>query len=1417
MPSKAFRLFVSSTFIDFTGERRLLQEKVFPALEAHCARHDFDFRAVDMRWGINDDAQLNQQTADICLGEVVEAKGYPAPNLLILVGDRYGWVPLPYAIAQDEFAALRSWLTSRRREQAVTDLDRVYQHDENHLAAEGLAGADAGLISAYTLRSREDDLVDLKPPEAWASLEDRLRPDLQEAAQALHAAGQLNETELAKYVLSLTEQEVRKGLERMRADTGSAQALAWVCTTESGEERARKLADVVDRALPNDRVLRPQFAKNSTDYDADFVDRITDSLLAAIDAQIKDLKARERLPDFAVRAERATHDAFAQERLRVFIGRSGNRSEIAAHIAGDPTYPLVLTGRSGSGKTALMARAAADTATDPDARVVKRFVGASAASANQRDLLISVVEDLAALGIAEKPDEWEEDDNRFVHQVRDLLASLDQPVTIFIDALDQLRTPYRQSWLPASLNPRVKLIVSVLDDEAFEAERSVVKGLRRNLPPEAFLAIEPLTADDGRDILAELLNNTQRELTADQKAYILDRFAETGASPLYLRMAFAIARRWRSADDPRTRGLADGVSALIGQFLEELSSVHHHEPLLVQRALGLIAAGREGLSETELIAVLSRDPDVMRTVSSAKHGAPDIKRLPDSVWGRLKRSLSAILVEKGADGEKLMTFFHRHLDEAVRSSFYEPAKATLHAALANYFEAPVANDQSGRSWSLRSFMELPFQLFHAGARERLDALLTGPHWIDHKIGTLKRTLEVVDDYVRFANPSDHLQPLIGRTLRLATGIIARDPGQAMAQIHGRLMSVAPAKFLDQLLGRVPEGALYTTHPSLTPPGQEIAKFKMCSSVSALAEMPDGCLAGGLEDGTIRLLDLETGDQIAQLKNGHGEWIYALAVLSDGRLWCAAGEAWTLLESGGFTTGGQGNTIRLWDVTRGAETLRLVGHDEQVCALAVLPDGRLASGSADKTIRLWDVATGNEIMRLEGHDERVCALAVLPDGRLASASHDETIRLWDVTTGIEISRLEGHDHSVTALAVLQDGRLASGSFDKTIRIWNVDVGSEVARLEGHDNSVCALAVLPDGCLASGSDDNTIRLWSVATSTEIAQLEGHIGEVNALSVLSCGLLASGSDDNTIRLWDPITQLSPSRKRGHRGSVNSLVILPDGRAASGASDSTIRLWDVSSGTEAMCLESNCEGVRALAVLPDGRLASGSIDDTIRIWNVRDGIEIARLGGQGDNDVVYALAALSDGRLASASDEGRELIRLWDTEAARQVAWLEGRGDSVCALMALPDGRLASGSIDGQICIWDVETGTESVRLEGHDGSVNALTVLPDGRLISISSDETIRIWDVVNESEAVRIEASVEALAILPDGRLATGSWDSNIRLWNANIGVELSRLELDTGVTALAALHNGRLIAGDAVGSLHWLAFKGIRTAAEHQSL
>lgn len=103
--SNTFRLFISSTFTfnDFREERMVLQTKVFPIIKEYCMEKGYRFQPIDLRWGISNEAQLDQKTIELCLEEVKTCKTYPHPNFLIMLGDRYGWIPLPYIIEQNEF------------------------------------------------------------------------------------------------------------------------------------------------------------------------------------------------------------------------------------------------------------------------------------------------------------------------------------------------------------------------------------------------------------------------------------------------------------------------------------------------------------------------------------------------------------------------------------------------------------------------------------------------------------------------------------------------------------------------------------------------------------------------------------------------------------------------------------------------------------------------------------------------------------------------------------------------------------------------------------------------------------------------------------------------------------------------------------------------------------------------------------------------------------------------------------------------------------------------------------------------------------------------------------------------------------------------------------------------------------------
>ena len=108
-------------------------------------------------------------------------------------------------------------------------------------------------------------------------------------------------------------------------------------------------------------------------------------------------------------------------------------------------------------------------------------------------------------------------------------------------------------------------------------------------------------------------------------------------------------------------------------------------------------------------------------------------------------------------------------------------------------------------------------------------------------------------------------------------------------------------------------------------------------------------------------------------------------------------------------------------------------------VAFSPDyHRLATGGEENTVKIWDVETGKELQTLRGHNGDVYTVAFSPDtdGRwVASAGEDCAVNVWDSHTGKLIRSLRGHTGLVSSIAFSRDGRrLISGSRDHTVKVW-----------------------------------------------------------------------------------------------------------------------------------------------------------------------------------------------------------------------------------------------------------------------------------------------------------------------------------------------------------------------------------------------
>ena len=395
--AKTFRVFVSSTFNDLIEERNALQRDVFPRLRQLCQEHGCRFQAIDLRWGVRKEAALDQQTVKICTEEIERCQHTELkPNFVVLLGDRYGWLPAPYEIKATLFEDILSSVSPSER----ALLSQWYRRDDNAVPA------------VFCLQTRTGVFVDDK---MWEPVEGQLHSILETAAKGMP----LNDAERLDFYGSATEQEIYHGALNV-PDAGEHvfclfRTIEGLPHDESGTDftdvKPKEGVDTVDTVDTVDKEaqerlsalkaqLREKLSGNIYEYGAawtgtgstsDHLAQLCEDVYArlsrTIQQEIKKLKVLD-----PVDQEVNSHQTFGTERAAFFTGREGILQEIDAYVETNENdengHVLAIHGSPGSGKTALMAEAAQRAVERyPEAVVAVRFVGATAPSTNVRSLL----------------------------------------------------------------------------------------------------------------------------------------------------------------------------------------------------------------------------------------------------------------------------------------------------------------------------------------------------------------------------------------------------------------------------------------------------------------------------------------------------------------------------------------------------------------------------------------------------------------------------------------------------------------------------------------------------------------------------------------------------------------------------------------------------------------------------------------------------------------------------------------------------------------------------------------------------------------------------------------------------------------------------------------------------------------------
>lgn len=412
---------------------------------------------------------------------------------------------------------------------------------------------------------------------------------------------------------------------------------------------------------------------------------ILEDLWAAIDKEFPEVDIPDPLDQ-----EAFEHEAFAQSRAKVYIGRDEYFKRLDEHVNSDGP-PLILTGESGVGKSALLSNwAIRYREAHPDDFVILHFIGSSPQSAGYVAIMRRIMAEIKRR--YDPPEEIPETPEKLREALPLWLASASAKgrLILILEGLNQLEdrdnAPHL-GWLPEYIPPNVRLIVSSLAGPTLDAL------MKREWPQ---FEVKGLQREERKAVTLDYLASHRKTLSEAHLERIVN--AEQTANPLYLKALL---------DELRVFGIheklgeriehylaANTVPDLYEKVLESLEEAFERDrPELVGDAMSFIWASRRGLYESELLELLS-DSD---------------EPLPRAIWSPLHLAMEASLISRSG----LLSFFHDYLRQAVERRYLPrpDAHRARHIRLADYFEGRDADD--------RKADEVPWQLHAAQEWKRL--------------------------------------------------------------------------------------------------------------------------------------------------------------------------------------------------------------------------------------------------------------------------------------------------------------------------------------------------------------------------------------------------------------------------------------------------------------------------------------------------------------------------------------------------------------------------------------------------------------------------------------------------------------------------------------------------------------------------
>ncbi|XP_048579889.1 NACHT domain- and WD repeat-containing protein 1 isoform X2 [Nematostella vectensis] len=1408
---RTVRIFLSSTFTDTRLDRNALMEQVFEPLTHLCQEHGLAFEVVDLRWGVRQESVEDHCIVNICMDEIKRCQDISLNVAFIaILGDKYGWRPLPPSIHHHEFELLASLMGQSERELLST----WYVRDFNAVPSCYQLQA---ISSKFPVHSKKKEEVS-KAWQDWGQVENEMWKSLSSAADK----ASLKEEEKAKYYESVTHMEVERGVLRdpeahvrcfvvdRRFDEINVQheAAADYVNLQNGEpdKRCKELMEelkchLIPSCLGESSRMKFNLQWHSqgitpavhSSYINELCTKVRDLLQSQIEKVIQALGKSDPLKEEIIR-----HTIFCRERTHAFEGRADVLRAIFEYTKEPDTGSLcVVFGESGVGKTTVIAKAARELQERHSGWVVLfRFCGITPTCSTGRELTQSLCEQIKQ--IYDIQDDVPQDYSELCDAFPKLLAhaTREKPLYILIDSLDQLTDEDGArrflEWLPRHVPPNVRLIVSTLPDVGGCLLRLKTFGI----PEDNFIQVRRMSPRDGKVILDKMLRAAGRTLTPQQKTVILEAFNRCSL-PLYLQLLFSECKAWPSYKSMADIDLPPDVTGMINMLYEGLE--RYHGAALVARVLGLLAARPDGMNRFDILHMLSCDDQLLADV--LEWHQPPKRRLPPLLLARLQHDLGPFLVERGAFGVSLMALYHRQFWEVAQTRYLSGDNYKyIYSAIASYFSGAYHVLFGGS----RDIPAQPIAYSHEALNLR-------------KLDILPRALIEARDY---ANVCRHLGDLEFIQAKCMAGMgydLVAECMLAVQYAKNDQVAKEVQQALDDILAFVrTEVHILSKHPLLT--YQQAAMYPETSCIGRAARKMRTIMdhsepsAIPRPDGWVEWINKPNVSEAFQMElSGHSKGVLTTCFSVDDRK---------------IFSGSEDCTIRVWDSKTGALLAQLDGHAGAVTCVRVSPDGGvIASSSADKTIRLWNPS--DEFLRsLEGHEDCVTSLAFSKNGkRLVSVALDKKLKVWDVESGNLLDTLTGHDGYPVCCAwnPVDNTMVATCGDNLELLIWDLETKSSTQlkshgideamvnfpdkkKLSGHerlryDSLVWSVDFSPDGMLlaSTGADSNVI-IWDISTGERrytfnipndgssvrfistsqgthlaaasgphmtitlidvgaepqiIALLGGHSDWVMDVAFSSDGaLLTSGSRDRTVRVWDCAASEKLKKARFHSERCWSVAYSDDGMwLASASDDFKVCVWNMATQQHVLVYEGHEKkrkfscGVRACTFSHDASLvASGGDELKIRVWSRETGVDQHVLSC-GDKLLPWCIRFSPNDKRIIAVGEYSCGVLMWDLETECVLAALGGHVMFCQYTEFSPSGEfIISSSIDNTAQVWRFDTHRHVTTLQHPDWATCAVFSHDERHIATCSRDQKVRLWAVEGYAQVAAMEGHESEIRVV-----------------------------------------------------------------------